>query len=92
MTEENAIRAAALLNEIRMAKAAINRLKDEREAKLTGLDHNAPGPKHHVLDTIDREWGLIGEWCVDFFVTAMDTAISNEEKNLSELTKELEEL
>ena len=92
MTEENAIRAAALLNEIRMAKAAINRLKDEREAKLTGLDHNAPGPKHHVLETIDREWGLIGEWCVDFFVTAMDTAISNEEKNLSELTKELEEL
>ena len=92
MTEENAIRAAALLNEIRMAKAAINRLKDEREAKLTGLDHNAPGPKHHVLETIDREWGLIGEWCVDFFVTAMDTAISNEEKNLSELTKELEGL
>ena len=92
MTEENAIRAAALLNEIRMAKAAINRLKNEREAKLTGLDHNAPGPKHHVLDTIDREWGIVGEWCVDFFITAMDTAIRNEELELSQLQKELEDL
>ena len=92
MTEENAIRAAALLNEIRMVKASISRLKDEREAKLTGLDHNAHGPKRHVLETIDREWGLIGEWCVDFFITAMDTAIRNEERELSRIQNELEEL
>jgi len=92
MTEEKATKIANLLHEIRAAKNAVSRLKNERAAKLTGLDPDAPGAKFYVIHTIDDEWGRLGEKCVAFFITAMDEAIANEEKYLSELTKELEEL
>ena len=92
MTEEKAMKATSLLHEIRGTKAAVRRLKDERAARATGLDPNAPGPRNYVLRIIDDEWGRIGEKCVAFFITAMDEAIENEEKLLAELTKELEEL
>lgn len=92
MTENKARRAAQLLNEIKWSKDTICRLKDERVAKLTGLAYDAPGPKHHVLETIDREWGLLGKKCVDFFITAMDEAIADQEEYFVALKKALEEL
>lgn len=92
MTEETATRAASLLNEIRWSKETIHRLKDERAAKPTGLDPDAPGPKHHVLDTLSKEWPLIGGKCVAFFIKAMDDVIVREENYLKSLEKELERL
>ena len=92
MTEDKARRAAQLLNEIKWSKDTICRLKDERAAKLTGLAYEASGPKHHVLETIDREWGLIGKKCVDFFITVMDETIADQEEYCFSLKKALEEL
>ena len=89
MTEETATRAASLLNEIRWSKETIHRLKDERAAKPTGLDPDAPGSKHHVLDTLSKEWPLIGGKCVAFF---MGDVIVREGNYLKSLEKELERL
>ena len=92
MTEEKATEARRLLNAIHNMEYVIDSLKKEREARATGLDHTAPGPKRHVLDVLDKEWHLVGEWCVDFFITAMDTVIRNTEAELSDLRKQLENL
>ena len=92
MTEVKAQEARRLLNDICNTERLIERLKDERAAKLTGLDYTAPGPKHHILDTFDREWILLGELCVDFFITAMDTTIRNAEAKIADLRKQLDEL
>ena len=92
MTEDKAKAAMTLLYKIRSLKDDIRILKDERAAGLTGLDPNAPGPKHHVLTTLSNEWDRLGEKCVAFFIAAMDEAIANEEENLAEFTKKLEEL
>lgn len=92
MTQDKAQEATRLLSSIRHLECVIDCLKEEREAKLTGLDYRCPGPKSHILDTIERRWSLLGEWCVDFFTTAMDTAIRNTENELSDLRKQLEEL
>lgn len=92
MTEDKAMKAVNLLREIRETKAAVRRLKDERAARATGLDPNAPGPRNYVLRIIEDEWGRLGENCIAFFIKAMDEAIENEEKRLAELTKELDEL
>ena len=92
MTEDKATRAAALLNEIRWTKDAISRLKEARAAKMTGLDPHKPGPKTHVLQILDYEWGRLGEKCVAFFIKAMDEAVTDEETYLAGLVKELEEL
>lgn len=92
MTQDTAQKAAKLLSSIRNLEFVIEDLKNERAAKGTGLDFRCPGPQHHVLETINRRWNVLGEWCVDFFITAMDTVIRNAEVELSDLRKQLEDL
>ncbi len=92
MTQDTAQKATRLLSSIRNLELLIEDLKDERAAKRTGLDFRSPGPQRHVLETINRRWNILGEWCVDFFITAMDTAIRNAEVKLSDLRKQLEDL
>ena len=90
MTQDTAQKATRLLSSIRNLEFLIEDLKNERAG--TGLDFRCPGPQHHVLETINRRWNVLGEWCVDFFITAMDTAIGNAEVELSDLRKQLEDL
>ena len=92
MKQEKIQKVIELTRSISNLEYAIECLKNERDAKLTGLDYKTPGARHHVLHALENQWELVGEWCVDFFITAMDTAISNAENELSDLRKQLEEL
>lgn len=92
MKEDKAEEAASLLADIRQSRFLLEDLKEEREAKVTGLDSNAPGPKNYVLNVIDKRWNILGEKCVAFFIESMNEAIMDEEAHLAILTRKLEAL
>lgn len=92
MTEEKAIEARRLLNAIHNLEYVIDRLKEEREARGTGLDYKCPGPRRHVIRTLDEEWELVGEKTVAFFCEVMDMTIRVTEAELTKLKTELSEL
>lgn len=92
MTHEKAIQAQCLLRKIERLTDILDRLCDERAAELTGLDPEAPGPKRHIIESLDREWSLVGKMVVDFFIEAFDATIRLVEEELRCTMKELEDL
>lgn len=92
MTQEKAVQAVALLNKIERLTYLIDRFREERLAKNTGLDPKCPGPKDHIIESIKREWSLVGEMSVAFFIEAWDATIRKLEEELRCAMKELEEL
>jgi hypothetical protein len=92
MKQEKVQRVIELTRSISNLEYTIECLKNERDAKLTGLDYKTPGARHHVLRALENQWELVGDKCVEFFVEVMNATIRQCENKLLSLRIELDDL
>ena len=92
MTEEKAIKGYTLFCQIKNLEDVRDRLKENLEAKLTGLDPETPGGQDHMLMVLRHEWDLLGGPFAEFFKAAMEAAIASVEVEIVKKRREFAEL